>query len=534
MVKSVSRDFTMQMESHFGDRVVRCFRDRPASVYAMLAEAVRRNPDGEALVCGEARLNWTQLHEVALRVAGGLAARGVIRGDRIALLLGNRNEFVIAMLAAVAIGAIVVPISTREQTPGLLYLLDHSGATVVIHDGDLGQRLPLEPRTPLLLHRIAADPYPGSEDFSALLRSAPLTAAVEATEEDVVAILYTSGTTGRPKGAMLTHFNIVHSALHYELAMGLDAQDRAAVVVPLSHVTGLVALMMAMMRCAGTLLVVPFFRAADFIRLAERERMTLSIMVPAMYNLCLLQEDFAQHDLSTWRIGGYGGAPMPIASIKALAERFPKLALINAYGSTETTSPSTMTLPGDATLRGDSVGRAVACGEILIMDEAGHEVPCGEAGEIWLRGPMVVKGYWDYPAATAENFTAGFWHSGDIGSINQDGYLSVFDRRKDMLNRGGYKVYSVEVENVLIEHPAVIEAAVVGKPCPILGERVHVFVTVTDPGVSGRELAAFCAERLSDYKVPESFTIGTDALPRNPNGKLLKREMREQLARAIP
>ena len=532
MVDSMNRDFSMQLESHFGDRVVRCFRDRPSSVYAMLAEAVRRNPDGEALVCGEARLNWTQLHEAAMRVAAGLVARGVARGDRIALLLGNRNEFVIAALATVAMGAIVVPISTREQTPGILYLLNHCGATVVIHDGELGERLPLAQHIPMLLHRIAADPYPGSEDFGALLQCTPLTAAVEVQEEDVVAILYTSGTTGLPKGAMLTHFNIVHSALQYELAMGLDAKDRAAVVVPLSHVTGLVAQMMAMMRCAGTLLVVPSFRAPDFIRLAERERMTISIMVPAMYNLCLLQQDFAQHDLSTWRIGGYGGAPMPIASIQALAEKFPKLALINAYGSTETTSPSTMTFPGDATLRSDSVGRAVACGEILIMDQAGCVLPCGEAGEVWLRGPMVVKGYWDNPAATAENFTAGFWHSGDIGSIDQDGYLSVFDRRKDMLNRGGYKVYSVEVENVLIAHPAVIEAAVVGKPCPVLGERVHVFVTVTDLSVCGQELAAFCAERLSDYKVPESFTIGTEALPRNPNGKLLKRELREQLALA--
>lgn len=528
MIPEGSAAFAMRLESHFGDRVVRCFSERPGSVHAMFRETVERRGGQEALVCGSSRMTWDELHDAAMRFGAGLRERGVRQGERVVLLLGNRKEFVIAALGALAIGAIIVPVSTREKTPGLTYLFNHCGAVAVIHDGALGGLLPPATHAPAVRLRIAADPFAGSEDFSGLLRSIPLDNAAPVEEEDVAVILYTSGTTGKPKGAMLTHFNIVHSAMHYELMMGLNAQDRAAVVVPLSHVTGLVALMLATVRCGGALIVVPEFRAPDFLQLASQERMSMTIMVPAMYNLCLMQEDIGRHDLSAWRIGGYGGAPMPLATIRSMAQTFPDLTLINAYGATETTSPATMTLPGDAGTRGESVGKAVPCGEILIVDEAGRELPCGEAGEVWLRGPMVVKGYWDNPAATAANFTGGFWHSGDIGSLDKDGYLSVFDRRKDMLNRGGYKIYSVEVENVLVAHPAVIEAAVVGKPCPILGERVHVFVSIAS-AVSERELASFCAQRLADYKVPESFTIQSEALPRNPNGKLLKRELRDRI-----
>ncbi len=529
-----TKELPTRLESHFGDRVVRCFSERPASVYAMLAEAVARNPGGEALVCGEQRLTWQALHDAALRAAGGLAERGVACGDRVALLLGNNIEFVVTTLAAAALGAVVVPISIREQLPGISYILNQCGAAAVVHDADLGDRLPPGAEVPRLRLRISAGPCPGSEPFAALAGAAPLARPARVAEEDVAAILYTSGTTGRPKGAMLTHLNIVHSCLHYETVMALGPADRGAAVVPLSHVTGLVALLMVAVRIAGTLLVVPGFKARDFLQLAEQERMTFTVMVPAMYNLCLLQEDFAQRNLSAWRVGAYGGAPMPTATIDALAARLPNLVLMNAYGATETTSPATIMPPGQTSGHGDSVGRTVTCGHIVVVDETGRELPRGETGEIWIGGPMVVKGYWDNPAATAENFTGGYWHSGDIGSMDRDGYLYVFDRRKDMLNRGGYKIYSVEVENVLCQHPAVLEAAVVGKPCPVLGERVHVFVTTKEGmSVTAEELIAFCSERLSDYKVPESFTLGTAPLPRNANGKLLKRELRDQLLASL-
>jgi acyl-CoA synthetase (AMP-forming)/AMP-acid ligase II len=519
-----------RMESRFGDRVVPCFAERPHSVYAMFQQAVESNADGEALICGERRLSWRALHAQAMAVAGGLAQRGVVKGERIALLLGNDIEFVVTTLAAAALGAIVVPLSIREQKPGIAYILNQCTAAVIVYDAALSDRLPAAVDVAHLRLRICVGDDTGANAFGALLATPALAEAVEVHEEEVAAILYTSGTTGRPKGAMLTHVNIVHSTMHYESTMALTRADRGAAVVPLSHVTGLVGLLMVMVRTAGTLLVVPTFRAADFLHFAERERMSFTIMVPAMYNLCLLQDDFGRRDLSAWRVGAYGGAPMPTATIDSLARQLPGLVLLNAYGATETTSPSALMPPGQTDTHRDSVGRTVQCGHILIMDEAGREVPRGETGEIWIGGPMIVKGYWDNPAATADNFTGGYWHSGDVGSMDRDGYLYVFDRRKDMLNRGGYKIYSVEVENVLCQHSAVLEAAVVGKPCPVLGERVHVFVALKEgQDAAQEELITFCAERLADYKVPESVTLRTEPLPRNANGKLLKRDLREQL-----
>jgi acyl-CoA synthetase (AMP-forming)/AMP-acid ligase II len=267
------------------------------------------------------------------------------------------------------------------------------------------------------------------------------------------------------------------------------------------------------------------FKADAYLKTAAAERITHTILVPAMYNLCLLRPDFASHDLSAWRVGVYGGAPMPQATIEALAVALPGLYLSNAYGSTETTSPTTLLPMGEAVDRSDTVGRAVHCARVLVVDDQGCEVPPGEEGEIWISGPMVVKGYWGKAEATAENFVAGHWTSGDIGSLDAEGYLRVFDRKEDMINRGGYKIYSIEVENVLAYHDAVVEAAIVPKPCPVLGERVHCFLVPKEGAVDTAEIQRFCAERLSDYKVPESFTLRTEPLPRNANGKVLKRAL---------
>src|SRR5690606_38129376 len=267
-----------------------------------------------------------------------------------------------------------------------------------------------------------------------------------------------------------------------------------------------------------------------FLALAARERLTHTIMVPAMYNLCLLQPDFTAFDLSAWRVGGYGGAPMPQATIAGLAKTLPQLGLMNAYGATETTSPTTIMPPEHTAAHSDSVGLEAPCAEVIVVDADGREVPRGEAGELWIRGPMVVPGYWNNPDATAREFTAGYWHSGDIGSVDAGGFVRVFDRVKDMINRGGYKIFSVEVENVLSDHPGVLESAIVGRACPVLGERVHAFVARREAGLGENDLKAFCAARLADYKIPETLTLLDEPLPRNANGKLLKRVLRDSLA----
>ena len=530
-----SRRPALRRERHFGDRVMQCFVQRPGSVAQMLADAVTRNGGGEAVVCGDERLTWRQLDALCSRLAGGLQGQGVGAGERVALLLDNGVPFVLAALACAKLGAIVVPLSARSQTPELAHALNDCGAVLVFVDSALEPRLPPVGETGALRQRCIVGEGPAGSALAAWLADAPAIAAHAAAEEDVAAILYTSGTTGRPKGAMLTHLNIVHSAMHYELAMGLTDADRSMVCVPLSHVTGLIAQLATMLRCAGTLLVLPAFKAADFLALAARERGTHTVMVPAMYKLCLLRTDLRAHDLRAWRVGAFGGAPMPPATIAELAQQLPGLILMNAYGATETTSPATIMPADEGAAHGDSVGRAVACGELAVMDACGRELPTGDSGEVWIKGPMVVPGYWNNAGATAESFVGGYWRSGDLGRLDADGFLCLHDRLKDVINRGGYKVYSAEVEGVLAQHPAVLEAAVIGTPCAVLGERVHAFVALRDAarGVSLDELANFSRARLSDYKVPEGWTLQDQPLPRNANGKLMKRVLREQLARSL-
>ena len=515
----------LRMERHYDQRVVACYPERPRNLDAMLAEVVAQHPQNIALVDAEHRLTYAGLDAEVGRIAAGLAARGVVAGDRIALLMGNGAPFVILSFAAARLGAVTVPLSTREQIPGIRHALVNSEARMVVIEADLARIVPPAGDTPHLLNRISIGAAEGFEDYDALRASQPHTAPSEAQEEDVATILYTSGTTGVPKGATLTGLGIIHSTTSLVRSMGLHHQDRTIVTAPMNHVTGLVACVHTMIRAGGTIVAMREFKAPRFLELAARERMTFSIMVPAMYNLCLHQADLSDFDLSGWRIGGYGGAPMPAATIERLAAALPGLGLMNIYGATEVTSPATI-MPADQTAtRRLSVGLPAPGAEILVMDDDGCEVPPGSAGELWIRGAMVVPGYWRNPQADAREFTAGFWKSGDIGSIDAEGYVHVFDRKKEMINRGGNKIYTAQVESVLTAVPGVLEAAVVPKPCPILGERVHAVITLKAQGVSEDTLRQHCAAELSDYQCPESYTLSDTPLPRNANGKIMKREI---------
>src|SRR5712671_3401849 len=520
----------MRLEARFDDRVVPAFCERPKSIWAMVSEAAARNPDGEALVCGARRMTWREVAQQSACVSGGLRKMGLRSGDRVALLLGNRIEFVLAMFGAAHLGLVTVLLSTRQQKPEIAYVLSDCGAKLLIHEARLADRLPDARDVPELMHRIAVDDGSASQ-FAGLLDSEASPQPASVGEEETAMILYTSGTTGRPKGAMLAHCNVIHSSMIFVSCLQLTAADRSIAAVPLGHVTGVVANIMTIVRCAGALIIMAEFKAAEYLKVAARERVSYTVMVPAMYNLCLLQPDFDSYDLSSWRIGGFGGAPMPIATIERLAEKIPGLKLANCYGATETTSPSTM-MPGELTASHiDSVGLPCPGATIIVVDAEGRELPRGEIGEIWIHGGSVIKGYWNNCKATAENFTGGFWHSGDLGSVDEENFVRVFDRQKDMINRGGLKIYSAEVESVLAGHPGVVESAIIAKPCPVLGERVHA-VIVTRHGDVREALRAWCAERLSDYKVPETIDLTTEPLPRNANGKVLKRQLREAWAAA--
>lgn len=509
-------DADLRHEVHHG-RVVRCFADRPRHLAECLATATARLPDAEAVVDGQRRMTYRQLSDAVQALAAALAEQGLNRGERVAILLANRLEYQVIVLACALGGWIAVPLNLRHSVGEIAQALEISGAAALFHEIDA--RLPDLPDRVKLRIAVADDiPLPSAAPF----------AFAEVAEDEPAVMLFTSGTTGKPKGAVLTHCNILHSVLHYRRHYALREGERCLLAVPASHVTGLVALLAVSVATAGCLIIMREFKAARFLELAAREGMTYTLIVPAMIALLLIDPRFDANALQQWRVCGFGGAPMPEATIGRINALLPGLALHNTYGATETTSPAVIMPANEAAHRSGQIGLPAACCDLLVMDDQGRELPSGEQGEIWMAGPMVSPGYWNDPVATDASFTHGFWRSGDVGSRDAQGYVSLHDRLKDMINRGGYKVWSVEVENALCAHPAVVEAAVVGKPCPVLGERVVGFVHLS-AATPAEDLRAHVANLLADYKVPEEIRIEPAPLPRNANGKLLKRELRALL-----
>lgn len=518
-------DPALRRESHHG-RVVACHPDRPANVHAMFCSAVARAPDAIALVDGEERWSYAFLAARAERCARRLASIGLQHGDRIGILLENRADYLTLLIATARLGIIAVPMNIRQRPPETAYALEDSGAAALIFEAALEDQLPDRAALSKVRHWLD---YAGEAAFWSEEEPLPALPDQPAVDEDEpFCILYTSGTTGRPKGAVLTHFGVVTSCIGS--ARHLAIEDGASMIlsVPASHVTGICLVLMLSVQVAGKIVLQRAFKARAFLEIAQAERMSYAIMVPAMYKLCLMEPDFSSFDLSRWRIGAYGGAPMAGAMIEALAQALPGLTLVNIYGSTETTSPAVMMPLGQGRLRPDKVGRPLPYADIVVMDAAGRECPRGVQGEIWIAGPMTIPRYWDNAEATRTNLVGGYWRSGDIGIMDEDGYICVLDRMKDMINRGGFKIYSVEVENMLLAHEDVAEAVVVGRPCPVLGERVEAFV-VARHKVDEATLRDFCAAHLSDYKVPDHVRLVEGPLPRNPNGKLLKNVMRTWL-----
>jgi len=515
----------------YGNRLVRCFADRPRSIDAMFRAAVAAFSDRVAVIDEDRRITYAELDERVEAVAAGLVALGYGKGERIALLMGNELEFVVAFLAAARAGLISVPMNTRQRMPEIEFALNQNASAAVIADAAHAGNLPSRDSVPGLRGVFLVGDgggYPGAEPFEAIAAAATGGETFpEVAEQDTLCLLYTSGTTGKPKGAMLTHLSSVHSVMHFAWGFQLREGDVAFLSVPASHVTGLIAVVLTAIHVGGTTVIVRAFKARRFLELAERERITYSLMVPAMYNLCLLDPDFRKFDLAGWRVAGFGGAPMPQPTIEALARDLPDMVLYNVYGSTETTSPVTMMPAGRIADHADTVGQVLPLADIVVLDDEGREVTPGESGELLIGGPMVVPGYWDNPEGNAKGFTAGYWVSGDVGSKDEEGYVRILDRKKDMINRAGFKVYCSEVEDVLAGHPAVVEGAVVGVPDAVLGEMVHAYLFLDGRAADADEIKRFCAARLSDYKVPDMVTFIEHPLPRNANGKVLKNVLRE-------
>ena len=523
-------DRTPKIERLFGGRNVRCFVGRPSNLDEMFRDVVGRYPARTALSANGQRVSYSELDRRVAALAESFLKLNLPPSARVALLLENEPEFVVAVLAAIRAGMIVVPMNVRQAAPETAFVINHCQASVLICGKDQAGRVPEALDMPSVKQiYLTGEQVPREIAFDELLK-APVTGVrfPEKMEEDCFCLLYTSGTTGKPKGAMLTHVGVIHSLITYHDAYNLGPEDVGVLAVPASHATGLIAILLTMLTCGGCAVLMNRFKARDFLKLAQEERVSFALLVPAMYNLCLLEPDVGECDLSSWRVAGFGGAPMPPATISKLAELFPKLELSNVYGSTETSSPSTLLPLGEIFDHPDSVGKPVPCADIVVVDSQGEEVPAGTVGELLIGGPMVVPGYWDNPEGNKSGFDIeGRWRSGDIGFMDPEGYVHVVDRKKDIVNRGGYKIYCIEVESVLTQHESVVEAALLGVQDPVLGEKAVAYVHLSGNSVSDEELRQHCARHLSSYKIPDKIIKSESALPRNANGKILKTALRE-------
>ncbi len=474
------------------------YERQPETVLELLRNAVDAAPGREAVVeVGGPRLTYRELWDRAARVAGGLVSEGVARGDRVAIRFGNGVDWCLAFAGALMAGATVVPVNTRFAEPEVEYVL-----------GDAGAKFALGP------HRPPPDAAPFvCEDLSS---------------GDTGALWYTSGTTGFPKGAVMTHENFIATAesTKRHRAYGGRAQDggiRGLISVPLFHVTGCIAQLVSLWLIQGAAVIMREFDVQTFLRTIVDERIDSMTTVPAIYWYAMNQENFGEFDMSHLGWASYGGAPMPPQQVERMREAFPNALLGNGFGLTESAAASTYLPDGWALERAETVGFAAPPIELDLADveETG-------AGELLIRGPNVVNGYWNNPDATAAAFVDGWLHSGDVATIDDDGFVTIVDRVKDMINRGGENVYSVEVENALAAHPKVYEVAVLGVPDTMMGEKVGAIV-VPRPGqtLTPEDIVDFAKGRLADFKIPQYVSMRGDPLPRNAGGKVLKRDLRD-------
>ena len=498
----------------------------------VLEHHAQRTPDKPLAVHGDRVVTYADMQTWSADVAGGLAARGVSNGDVVALLSYNNVEFLATIFAANHLGAIAMPINWRLAAPELRFILEHSGARALVCGAELVELADAATHdldTELARIRVGDASVAGWDRFADLHAAGDPPARVPAAADDLHRLMYTSGTTGRPKGVMLTHANLAWKNFAHVTEFGFTADDVGLACGPLYHVGALDLVTTTMMAVGATTMVHTTFDAEQVVDEIERSRVTTIWAAPAMVRAVLDVPGIESRDLSSVRVIIAGGEKMPIPTIERIRSTFPSAWFADAYGLTETVSGDTFLDRDHTVSKLGSVGRPCQYLELEIWDDDGAPVPAGERGEVVLRGPKVFAGYWRDPDATAAAFQGGWFHTGDIGVLDDDGFLSIVDRLKDMIVSGGENIASSEVERVLYEHDAVVEAAVVGRPDERWGEVPVAFVAVDDTTtVSGDELVEHCREQLARFKVPKDVVF-VDALPRNPSGKVLKRELRDRL-----
>jgi acyl-CoA synthetase (AMP-forming)/AMP-acid ligase II len=487
----------------------------------------RRAPERTAIVFGDQRVSYAALEGRTGRLAALLADRGIGAGDVVAAFMKNSAAFVELAIATSRMGAVFLPINFRLAAEEVAYIAGNAEARLVVADDEFAAVVAGLPAVLLLDAAALADP-----SHLAPADAGPPPAA-RRTEDDLFRLMYTSGTTDRPKGVMHTYGNFYWKCMEHVVALGLSATDRLLVVGPLYHVGAFDLPGMAVLWVGGTVCILRDFDPAAVLEAIAAERITGAWMAPVMLSRSLEHGNPKGLDLTSlrWVIGG--GEKTPESRIRAFAGLFPNGRYVDAYGLTETCSGDTLMEAGWELAKMGSTGRATPHVEITICDDTGVVLPSGREGEICLRGPKVFKGYWKDPLRTAASFHAGGWfRTGDVGYLDADGFLYLTDRKKDMIISGGENIASSEVERVIFELPQVSEVAVVGVPDPQWGERpVAVVVLREGTTLELPALQAHCRAHLAGFKVPKGLVL-REALPRNPSGKVLKRVLRDELAAA--
>ena len=479
---------------------------RPPSLVAMLRDSVERDAGATAVLeVGGRALTYGELWERSARVAGGLAAAGVERGGRVAIRLGNGIEWVLAFFGVQLLGAVAVPVNTRFTDDEVAYVVEDSGAAYTFDPGAaLPDAAPVEPQ--------------------------------DLGPDDLAAIFYTSGTTGFPKGAMTSHGNFLtnsESALRCNPIDRSEGPDMSTLVsVPLFHVTGCNSQLIPLLEVGGRVEILSGPLDFDgFFEAVGAHGVNQLVSVPAIYHAVLRHPRFAELDVSGVRWLSYGGAPIAESLVYEIQRAFPDARVGNGFGLTETSSLTSFLPHEEAAAHADSVGFAMPVVD-MALDEPDADT---SVGELLVRGPNVVQGYWRKQEATAETFVEGWLHTGDLARIDDDGLLYIVDRKKDMINRGGENVYSIEVENALAGAPGVGEAAVVAVPDEMMGEKVGaVIVAAAGSSPDVEAIVAHCRARLADFKVPQYVSLHDGPLPRNPGGKLLKAQLRDETEWGAP
>ena len=484
-----------------------------------LNRARQQFPDRVGVVADNVRLTYAETWSRCRRLAGVLNQLGVEPGDRVAILAANSHRYLEAYLAIPASARVLVPLNTRHSEPELRYALEDSGARVLIADRDPGALAGA-------VERVIRIP----DEYEALLAAAPeADLGVGLNENALAGLFYTGGTTGASKGVMLSHRNLIANTNHWLIATQQGPDDRYLVLAPLYHAAGSTAVL-ATVWIGGRQLTLPAFDPGAALDLIEAEQVTVTLGVPTMI-AAIAEEQLARpRQVGSLRTVLHGGSPIATGVVRRARAAFPGVELIHVYGATEMAPLATMLRHEERMVDTDlarSCGQAVAGVSVTITDQNGRALPSGEIGEVVVSGPNIMQGYWNKPAETAQALRDGGYRSGDLGWMNERGYLILVDRAKDMIITGGENVYCTEVEEILYAHPAVLEAAVFGVPDAKWGEAVH-GVVVPRPGqaVDGAALIAFCRARIAGYKVPKQIDLQSDPLPKSGPGKVLKRELR--------